>query len=134
MAKTVLIIEDNSLNMKLFSDLLENSGYNVLQAMDGLKGFELAKRQHPDLVIVDIRLPEISGFDIAKMIKADNDIAGTPIIAVTAYNVNEVKKACLAGSCDDYVEKPILPAVFLDTVEKNVSSANAAPVGQPAGH
>ena len=85
MAKTVLIVEDNELNMKLFNDLLEAKGYNVVQTRSGLTALDLAKEHRPDLILMDIQLPEVSGLEVTKWIKEDETIASIPIIAVTAF-------------------------------------------------
>ena len=85
MAKTVIIVEDNELNMKLFNDLLEAHGYKTLQTKDGRQALELAQRHHPDLIIMDIQLPEVSGLEVTRWIKSDDAIKDIPIIAVTAF-------------------------------------------------
>ena len=84
-AKTVLIVEDNELNMKLFNDLLEAFGYNTVKTRDGRKAVELARTHKPDLIIMDIQLPEISGLKVTQLLKEDKDLAGIPVVAVTAF-------------------------------------------------
>ena len=78
MAKTVLVVEDNELNMKLFHDLLEASGYNIVQTRNGLEAIDLARLHRPDLILMDIQLPEISGLEVTKWIKEDDDLQGDP--------------------------------------------------------
>ena len=85
MSRTILIVEDNELNMKLFNDLLQAHGYNTLQAKDGRVVVELTRKNRPDLILMDIQLPEISGLEITKMLKADDDLRSIPVIAVTAF-------------------------------------------------
>lgn len=85
MKQKVLIVEDNELNMKLFNDLLEAHGIETIQTRDGRQAFGLAKAHRPDLIIMDIQLPEVSGLDITKMIKEDPDLKSIPVIAVTAF-------------------------------------------------
>jgi two-component system cell cycle response regulator DivK len=85
MTKTVLIVEDNELNMKLFGDLLESQGYATLRTGNGIEAIELARAHHPDLVIMDIQLPEVSGLDVTRWMKEDDELKSIPIIAVTAF-------------------------------------------------
>ena len=116
MAKTILIVEDNGLNMKLFDDLLKIAGYVTLQAEDGCSGFKMAKEHRPDLIIMDIQLPEVSGLEVTKMIRADDDIKHTPIIAVTAFAMKGDRETMLQAGCDDYISKPIAVPHFLETI------------------
>jgi len=85
MAKKILIVEDNDLNMKLFNDLLQAHGYETLQTVDGRDALKLAREHSPDLILMDIQLPEISGLEVTKMLKVDDDLKGIPVIAVTAF-------------------------------------------------
>ncbi|MBT4938345.1 MAG: response regulator [Rhodospirillaceae bacterium] len=116
MAKTILIVEDNGLNMKLFDDLLKIAGYVTLQAGDGRIGFKMAMEHRPDLIIMDIQLPEISGLEVTKMIRAEDDIKHTPIIAVTAFAMKGDRETMLQAGCDDYIPKPIAVPHFLETI------------------
>jgi two-component system, cell cycle response regulator DivK len=116
--KTILVVEDNELNMKLFHDLLEAHGYNILQTGDGMKALELARHHKPDLILMDIQLPEISGLEVMKWIKEDDDLKAIPIIAVTAFAMKGDKEKIRAGGCDAYVSKPISIRNFLETVEQ----------------
>jgi two-component system cell cycle response regulator DivK len=115
-AKTVLIVEDNDLNMKLFHALLETRGYNVLQARDGMEGLRLARLHHPDLIIMDIQLPGVSGLVVAKSIKDDENLKDIPIIAVTAFALKGDEERMREGGCAAYLAKPISTPVFLKTV------------------
>ena len=83
--KKVLVVEDNELNMKLFNDLLEAQGYDVVQTRDGLQALDLARQVKPDLVLMDIQLPEVSGIEVTKWLKEDEDLRNIPVIAVTAF-------------------------------------------------
>ena len=85
MSKKILIVEDNDLNMKLFNDLLQANGYETVQTVDGRDALKLAREHTPDLILMDIQLPEISGLEVTKMLKADDDLKGIPVIAVTAF-------------------------------------------------
>ena len=115
-AKTILIVEDNDLNMKLFHALLETRGYNVLQARDGMEGLRLARLHHPDLIILDIQLPGVSGLVVAKSIKEDASLKDIPIIAVTAFALKGDEERMREGGCAAYLAKPISTPVFLKTV------------------
>jgi two-component system, cell cycle response regulator DivK len=115
-AKTILIVEDNDLNMKLFHALLETRGYNVLQARDGMEGLRLARENHPDLIIMDIQLPGVSGLVVAKSIKDDEQLKNIPIIAVTAFALKGDEERMREGGCAAYLAKPISTPVFLKTV------------------
>ncbi|MCB2107070.1 MAG: response regulator [Rhodobacteraceae bacterium] len=118
MPKTILIVEDNELNMKLFNDLLQAHGYNTLQTHDGRDVMEMTRRLRPDLILMDIQLPEISGLEIAKMLKADDDLKSIPVVAVTAFAMRGDEQKIRSGGCDGYIAKPISVASFLQTVSK----------------
>lgn len=118
MSKTILIVEDNELNMKLFNDLLQAHGYNTLQAKDGRVVVELARKNRPDLILMDIQLPEISGLEITKMLKADDDLRSIPVVAVTAFAMKGDEQKIRNGGCDGYIAKPISVASFLQTVSR----------------
>ena len=94
MAKTVLIVEDNELNMKLFHDLLDAQGYATLETREGLQALTLARQHRPDLILMDIQLPEVSGLEVTKWLKEDDDLHKIPVIAVTAFAM----KATRSGS------------------------------------
>ncbi len=115
--KCVLIVEDNPLNMKLFSAMVEAQGYEVLQAIDGSHGLDLAHRQHPDLIIMDIQLPDISGIDVTHSLKADASTRDIPIIATTAYALRGDEEKIRASGCDGYMAKPIAISQFLELIE-----------------
>ncbi|MGP1394331.1 MAG: response regulator [Inquilinaceae bacterium] len=121
MAKTVLIVEDNELNMKLFHDLLEAHGYNTLQTKDGMEALKIARREKPDLILMDIQLPEVSGLEVTKWIKEDDELRGIPIIAVTAFAMKGDEEKIREGGCEDYIAKPISVATFLQTVQRYLS-------------
>ncbi len=118
MAKTILIVEDNDLNMKLFNDLLQAHGYKTVQTMDGRDVLQLARDHSPDLIIMDIQLPEISGLEVTKMLKADDELKGIPVIAVTAFAMKGDEVKIREGGCEGYIAKPISVPAFLDTVAK----------------
>ncbi|WP_417688917.1 response regulator [Roseibium sp.] len=116
MAKTVLIVEDNELNMKLFHDLLEAHGYDTLQTRTGIEALELARQHRPDLILMDIQLPEVSGLEVTKWIKEDDDLCTIPVIAVTAFAMKGDEERIRQGGCEAYISKPISVARFLETV------------------
>ncbi|MBI1364761.1 MAG: response regulator [Alphaproteobacteria bacterium] len=116
--KTVLIVEDNELNMKLFHDLLEAHGYDTLQARTGPEALELAEAHHPDLILMDIQLPEISGLQVTQQIKKNETLSNIPVIAVTAFAMKGDEERIRAGGCEDYIAKPISVAEFLEKVKR----------------
>jgi two-component system, cell cycle response regulator DivK len=119
--KKVLIVEDNDLNMKLFNDLLVAHGYGTLQTRDGIEALALARQHHPDLILMDIQLPEISGLQVTQWIKKDDDLRMIPIIAVTAFAMKGDEEKIRDGGCEAYIAKPISVASFLRTVEQFLS-------------
>ncbi len=116
--KTVLVVEDNDLNMRLFHDVLEMCGYNILQAKDGMEGWRIAREHRPDLIIMDIQLPDVSGLEVTKWLKADETLKSIPVIAITAFAMPGDKVKILEGGCDAYIVKPISITDFLHTVER----------------
>jgi two-component system cell cycle response regulator DivK len=119
--KKVLIVEDNDLNMKLFNDLLVAHGYGTLQSKDGVEALELARRHRPDLILMDIQLPEVSGLQVTQWIKEDEDLRTIPIIAVTAFAMKGDEEKIREGGCEAYIAKPISITSFLRTVERFLS-------------
>ena len=116
--KTVLIVEDNELNMKLFHDLLDAHGYRTIQTRDGLEALDLARKHAPDLILMDIQLPEVSGLEVTKWLKEDGELKQIPVIAVTAFATKGDEEKIRQGGCEDYISKPISVMQFLDTVRK----------------
>ncbi|MEH6402739.1 MAG: response regulator [Sneathiella sp.] len=114
--KTVLIVEDNELNMKLFHDLLEAHGYATLQTKDGMKALSLAREHKPDLILMDIQLPEVSGLEVTKWIKEDENLKSIPVVAVTAFAMKGDEEKIREGGCEAYVAKPISVENFMKTV------------------
>ncbi|MBI2718897.1 MAG: response regulator [Rhizobiales bacterium] len=115
--KRVLIVEDNELNMKLFNDLLEANGYGVIQTRDGLSALDLARRHMPDLILMDIQLPEVSGIEVTKWLKEDDELKHIPVIAVTAFAMKGDEQKIREGGCEAYISKPISVVGFLQTVD-----------------
>lgn len=119
--KLILIVEDNELNMKLFHDLLNAHGFSTLQTSNGLEALNLAKKHKPDLILMDIQLPEVSGLEVTKWIKDDEDLKSIPVIAVTAFAMRGDEERIKAGGCDAYIPKPISVPKFLDTIRSFLS-------------
>jgi two-component system cell cycle response regulator DivK len=117
MRKTILIVEDNELNMKLFHDLLDAHGYRVLQTRDGLSALDIAREHAPDLILMDIQLPEVSGLEVTKWIKEDEQLRRIPVIAVTAFAMKGDEEKIREGGCEAYISKPISVNSFLETID-----------------
>ena len=119
--KTVLVVEDNELNMKLFNDLLEAHGYKVIQTRDGLSALDLARKHMPDLILMDIQLPEVSGIEVTKWLKEDDVLRAIPVIAVTAFAMKGDEQKIREGGCEAYISKPISVSHFLETIRRLLS-------------
>ena len=115
-AKTVLIVEDNELNMKLFNDLLEGHGYRVLQTREGMSALDIARKHKPDLILMDIQLPEVSGIEVTKWLKEDDELRSIPVVAVTAFAMKGDEQKIREGGCEAYISKPISVASFMSTI------------------
>ncbi len=120
MPKSVLIVEDNELNMKLFNDLLEAKGYETIQTRNGLEALDLARQHRPDLILMDIQLPEVSGLEVTKWLKEDDDLHTIPVIAVTAFAMKGDEERIRQGGCEAYISKPISVVKFLETVKSYI--------------
>ncbi len=116
MPKTVLIVEDNELNMKLFHDLLQANGFNTIETRNGIEALDLARKHKPDLILMDIQLPEVSGLEVTKWIKEDDELKSIPVVAVTAFAMKGDEERIREGGCEAYLSKPISVAKFLETV------------------
>lgn len=118
MNRHVLLIEDNEQNRYLVTFLLQGRGFEVTEAVDGAIGVELAARHIPDLILLDIQLPTMDGYAVATALRANPDLAATPIIAVTSYAMPGDREKALAAGCNGYIEKPIDPETFASEVER----------------
>ena len=116
--KTIMIVEDNELNMKLFNDLLEAHEYAVIQTRDGYEAMKLAREHKPDLILMDIQLPEVSGLDVTRWLKQDADLKHIPVIAVTAFAMKGDEEKIREGGCEAYIAKPISIVNFMETITK----------------
>jgi two-component system, cell cycle response regulator DivK len=122
-AKTVLIVEDNELNMKLFHDLLESHGYDAMGTRSGIEALELARTHRPDLILMDIHLPDVSGLEVTKWIKDDPELHRIPVVAVTAFAMNGDEERIRQGGCEVYLSKPVSIAKFMETVRRFLGAA-----------
>lgn len=118
MTKRILIVEDNDLNLKLFRDLLGANGYETVETKEGLEAISLTRNLKPDLILMDIQLPEISGLEVTKKIKADDEICNIPVIAVTAFAMKDDEEKILKAGCEAYISKPISIDHFMSTVQR----------------
>lgn len=125
MSYKILIVEDNELNMKLFNDLLESQSYQTVQTSNGLDVLPLANEHMPDLIIMDIQLPEISGLKVTKQLKANEKLAHIPVIAVTAFAMKGDEDRIRACGCEAYIAKPISVTHFLDTIASYLPNQSA---------
>jgi two-component system cell cycle response regulator DivK len=123
MTKTVMIVEDNDLNMKLFHDLLDAHGYQTLQTRNGMEALALAREHHPDLILMDIQLPEVSGLEVTKWLKDDDSLRSIPVVAVTAFAMKGDEERIREGGCEAYISKPISVSKFMDTVRQFIGDA-----------
>lgn len=118
MRKRILIVEDNDLNLKLFRDLLNANNYETIETKEGLEAISLARNLRPDLILMDIQLPEISGLDVTRKIKSDEQLRTIPVIAVTAFAMKDDEEKILRAGCEAYISKPISIDSFLSTVRR----------------
>ena len=122
--KTVLIVEDNELNMTLFHDLLDAHGYRTLQTRNGMDALRIARERRPDLILMDIQLPEVSGLEVTRWLKDDEELRDIPVIAVTAFAMKGDEERIRAAGCDGYIAKPIDYKDFLAIIKAHVSPAH----------
>jgi len=116
--RKILLIEDNEQNRYLATFLLEAHGYEVVPAESGPLGIELAARIHPDLTVLDIQLPGMNGYAVARALKSDPRLSPIPIVAVTSHAMAGDREQAMAAGCDGYIEKPINPETFVSEIER----------------
>ena len=121
--KSVLIVEDNELNMKLFHDLLDAHGYATIQTRSGMDALSLAREHRPALILMDIQLPEVSGLEVTKWLKEDDELRDIPVVAVTAFAMKGDEERIRQGGCEAYISKPISIVTFIDTVRRFIGEA-----------
>ena len=117
MKPTILIIEDNEQNMYMLSYLLTKSNYNVIEAFNGLDGFRLAHENNPEIILIDIHLPDMDGYEICNKLRHNGLPKGTTIIAVTSYAMSGDREKAIEAGADGYLEKPINPETFVSEME-----------------
>ncbi len=125
MTKTVLIVEDNELNMKLFRDLLEAHGIATIETRNGMEVLAIAREKKPDLILMDIQLPEVSGLDVTKWLKNEESLKKIPVIAVTAFAMKGDEEKIREGGCEDYISKPISVSRFLEVIQTHLNKPAA---------
>ncbi|MDE2355482.1 MAG: response regulator [Alphaproteobacteria bacterium] len=114
---TVLIVEDNELNQKLFADVLDARGYDTLRTAEGVAAFDLARAHRPDLIVMDIQLPTVSGLEVIRWLKDAADLAAIPILAVTAFAMRGDAERIYEAGAEAYMPKPVILSAFMDQVE-----------------
>lgn len=122
MKKKILYIEDNEQNLYLVTFILEKHGYEVHAAMDGQEGIDSAASILPDLILLDIQLPHMDGYAVARQLRNNHDLMRIPIVAVTSYAMQGDREKALAAGCSGYIEKPINPDTFMQQVEQHLLS------------
>jgi len=125
-AKSILVVEDNELNMRLFCDLLDSFGYQTFKCRDGATVMEIARQELPDLIIMDIQLPEVSGLDITRWLKDDEDISHIPVLAVTAFAMRDDEQRVREAGCEGYLSKPIQIGSFMRAVKELIPEDQSA--------
>jgi len=122
MKRKVLVIEDNEQNLYLVKFILEKHGYEVCEARDGREGIEMAATVNPDLILLDIQLPVMDGYTVARILRTQPGLARVPIIAVTSYAMAGDREKTMEAGCTGYIEKPINPDTFMEQVEGNLKN------------
>jgi len=123
MKDTLLIIEDNEQNLYMMRFLLEKGGFSVISARSGREGIEMALRHRPRVILLDIQLPEMDGYQVAAELKRHEEMEGVPIIAVTSYAMVGDRERILAAGADGYIEKPIDPDTFVSEIARHISQS-----------
>jgi CheY-like chemotaxis protein len=124
--KTVLLVEDNEDNLVIYSTILRHSGYVVIEARDGKAGIDAAQSAHPAIILMDVSIPLIDGWEATRRLKADPDTAHIPIIALTAHALASDQQKAIDAGCDGYIPKPAEPRAVLNVVEQHLGKAEAA--------
>lgn len=127
MSRSVLLIEDNEQNRYLLTFLLERSGYRVNVATDGMSGILAARTSVPSIILLDIQLPTMDGYTVAKALRSEESLRDVPIVAVTSYAMPGDREKAMAAGCSGYIEKPIDPETFVAELEASVSRRGGAP-------
>ena len=123
MTKRILVVEDQEDNRRIMHDLLSDAGFEVLEAVSGDKGVEMALTHEPDLILMDLQLPGIDGYEATRQIKANPELRKIPVIAVTSYALSGDNDLALEAGCDAYFSKPVSPRKLLATIKENLREA-----------
>lgn len=144
MPARILVIEDNRENLELMTYLLSSFGYSTLSAMDGVEGLEMARREMPDLVLCDLQMPRMDGYEVVREIRQDPELSKLPLLAVTAYAMRGDRDRILAAGFDAYISKPIVPEEFVSQIQPFIYPRSSSPMpsracappglANPAGH
>jgi len=118
MGRVILIVEDDPKNLKLIRDLLQIRGYTTLEVTDGKQGVDMAREKMPDLILMDIQMPVMDGFEAISILKADPVTKSIPIIALTAFAMQGDREKCMEAGCNDYITKPLDTRVFMTKVKE----------------
>ncbi|MFS8636675.1 MAG: response regulator [Gemmatimonadota bacterium] len=121
--KTILIVEDNEDNLMVYRTILEHVGYDVIEARDGEEGIARAREKHPDLILMDISIPRIDGWEATRRLKENEETRDIPIIALTAHALEEDREKALRVGCDGYLAKPVEPRRVVEEVKRYVGPA-----------
>lgn len=120
----VLIVEDDDMNRKLFRDSIDGSGYRTIYAFGGIEAVEMARRHRPDIILMDIKLPDIPGTEVARLLKSTPDLSHIPVIAITAFASNGDREIITASGCDVYMAKPVSVSEMLGAIERCITHEN----------
>ena len=123
MAKRILVVEDQEDNMQILRDLLSNAGYEMIEAQDGEAGVRIAVSERPDLILMDIQLPLLDGYEATRRIRADPALRATPIIVITSYALSGDEDKARAAGCDGYVSKPYSPRLLLAKIREHLPTS-----------
>jgi two-component system, cell cycle response regulator DivK len=126
-----MIVEDNELNMKLFHDLLEAYGYHPIGTRNGIEALDLARKHRPDLILMDIQLPEVSGLEVTKWLKEDAELKAIPVVAVTAFAMRGDEERIREAGCEAYLSKPIPVPQFIETIHRFLGVGLSIPAPYP---
>lgn len=127
MLARILVVEDNAANLDLVRYLLAHSGYTVLEARDGLQGVAIARRERPDLILCDLQMPELDGYEVLAQLRGGAECAGCVVVALTAFSMSNDRQKILSAGFDGYLSKPIEPEAFVSQIEGYLPSELRAP-------
>jgi two-component system, cell cycle response regulator DivK len=132
--RTILLVEDNEDNRIVYTTILRYYGYQVLEAHDGIEGVSLARQAHPDLILMDVGLPGLDGWEATRRLKADEQTRQIPVVALTAHALAEHRAQAIAAGCDGYLAKPVEPREVVAEVRRHIGLADRPPAVGTEGH